>query len=79
MVCWQTLRDAALTRLRLKLPPMTDEEVCDLLNAKTHEEVHERIQALTDEELLNVVMEAVRRKQRRRAGTQEKQEVAAYA
>lgn len=55
---------------------MTDAEVRDLLNARTHEEVHEKIEALTDSELFAIVMEATKRRRSRKV---EAKEVAAYA
>lgn len=76
MVCYAMLREAALMRLKLKLPPLTDDEVRGLLNVKTHGEVHEAIERLTDAELFAVVMEAIRRKAKRKVA---EEEVLAYA
>jgi hypothetical protein len=66
MVCYATLREEALQRLRLKLPPLTDDEIRELLSVKTHAEVHAAIGRLTDSELLAVVTEAIRRKARQK-------------
>jgi len=76
MVCYETLRKAASQRLKIKLPPMTEEEVRKLLNVDTHEEVHRKIDSLNDTELFILVSEAIRRKSRRHHPTVE---VAAYA
>jgi hypothetical protein len=75
MVCYQTLREAAMRRLRLKLPPLTDEEVRELLGTSTHEETHAAIDRLSDEDLFNMVMEAIRRKKSKKV----EKEVVAYA
>lgn len=64
-----------MKRLRLKLPPLTDEEVRELLGTKSHEETHATIDRLSDEELFNIVLEAIRRKKSKKV----EKEVVAYA
>jgi hypothetical protein len=78
MVCYETLRRAASLRLKIKIPPMSEDEVRQLLNVDTHEEVHKRIDSLSDTELFILVSEAIRRKSRRRR-TPFDEELAAYA
>ena len=66
MVCYATLREETLQRLRLKLPPLTDDEIRELLSVETHAEVHAAIEKLTESELLAVVTEAIRRMTKRK-------------
>jgi len=76
MVCYAMLKEAALRRLKLRLPPLSEEEIRELLNVSTHEEVHAAIERLSDAELFAIVMEALRRKQKRPV---KQEEISAYA
>lgn len=74
MTCYRTLLKATLRRL--KLPPLADAEVRDLLNAQAHDEVHAAIERPDDEGLFAIVMGEVRPEEKPLV---KREEVTAYA